>query len=90
MQEDLNMLSNKIKQLSESLIKKENEYNHLLNAQKDLARKLLKSIKMLIDEKCARQLSDGRANEMKDQVARLHLEKVTRTENTWEVLIAFY
>lgn len=82
MQEDLHMLSNKIKELTESLTIKDDEYNHLQHIQKDLARKLLKSIKMLIDEKCARQLSDGRTNELNDQVARLHLEKVTREQKT--------
>lgn len=45
-------------------------------AHKDLAGKLFKAIKMLIDEKCTRQASETQTAELIQLVARLQSEKV--------------
>lgn len=51
-------------------------YSKLSDDNKALAGKLFKAIKMLIDEKCARQTSETQTTELNQLVKRLQLENV--------------
>lgn len=53
------------------------EKGDLLNAHKDLATKLLKSIHLLIDEKVARQRASSKCYELSQQTTYLVSQKVS-------------
>lgn len=60
MKNDLQNLTNKIMQLSTELSTKDKSHSQLEISNKDLAAKLLNSVKLCIDEKCCRQTAESK------------------------------
>lgn len=76
LQEELQSIHEKLDEFTVRLQEKNLEHAKLEGNNKNLAGKLFKAIKMLIDEKCGRQASEAHSGELVQVVARLRSEKV--------------
>lgn len=74
MKTDLQNLTSKIFDLSNELNMKDEAYVRLEKTQKDLASKLLNSVKICIDEKCARQIAENKMTGLEEQISILKCE----------------
>lgn len=81
MKKDLQNLTSKIFHLTSELADRDKNYYKLEKTHKEVADKLLNSVRMCIDEKCARQTSDNNINSLNQKISKLITELVSRKNN---------
>lgn len=77
MEADLQIVTARLDDVKEEYDKEKVDHSKLLVAHKDLAYKLLKCVRMLVDEKLHREKAESNAVNLSQKIAHISAEKVS-------------